>query len=172
MMETGAVFSPDRRYRYVLWRRWGDGPAVNFIGVNPSTADENDDDPTIRRCIGFARSWGCDALVMTNVYPYCGTNPTKAWLRIKNPAASSRANAEQLLEQAHGAGLVVAAWGNAPGWLLWEANRIARELQTAGITLHALRLTKGGNPAHPLYLPKDLRPQVWDAVDRGKVGVL
>jgi hypothetical protein len=62
-MEKGAMFTPTREHRYVLWRRWGEGPAVNFIGLNPSTADEQEDDPTIRRCIGFARNWGYDALV-------------------------------------------------------------------------------------------------------------
>lgn len=68
-MQRGAEFSPCRRYRYVLWRTWDPAAgSVNFIGLNPSTADEQVDDPTIRCCIGFARDWGYGGLVMTNLF--------------------------------------------------------------------------------------------------------
>ena len=59
-METSAVLSPCRQYRYALWRKWADGPQVLFVMLNPSTADESVDDPTIRRCISFAKAWGFD----------------------------------------------------------------------------------------------------------------
>ncbi|MBA3483376.1 MAG: DUF1643 domain-containing protein, partial [Pirellulales bacterium] len=78
-----ASFSLCRKYRYSLLRRWAppqepDKPALRycmFIGLNPSTADERADDPTIRRCIRFARGWGYDGLVMANVFPLRSTDP-------------------------------------------------------------------------------------------------
>src|SRR5690348_9819680 len=92
-MET--VFSQCRKYRYTLWRQWGDvrsgfamelWPAdradksrqyVQFIGLNPSTADETQDDPTVRRCIGFSKAWGYGALCMTNAFAWRDTDPEK-----------------------------------------------------------------------------------------------
>lgn len=74
-VQRDAHLSPCRRYRYALWRRWGDGPHAMFIGLNPSTADETADDPTIRRCIAFARAWGYGALCMANLFAYRATQP-------------------------------------------------------------------------------------------------
>ena len=72
-------FSPCRRYRYTLWRDWNpllpDNVYAMFIGLNPSTADETNDDPTIRRCINFAKSWGCDSFCMTNIFAFRATDP-------------------------------------------------------------------------------------------------
>lgn len=90
LVESSARFSDCRRYRYTLTRRFADGPTVAFIGLNPSTADEHADDPTIRRCLGFAKRWGYGELVMLNLYALRSTDP---------PAAGSRFCAE------HGANL-------------------------------------------------------------------
>jgi len=65
---SGAEISDCQRYRYALWRRWADGPAVLFVMLNPSTADARSDDPTIRRCIGFARSWDYAAVLVANLF--------------------------------------------------------------------------------------------------------
>ena len=79
-VESSATFSHCRKYRYTLWRNWaglmptGKGYAM-FVGLNPSTADETNDDPTIRRCIAFAKAWGYDALCMTNIFAFRATNP-------------------------------------------------------------------------------------------------
>lgn len=71
-----ATFCRRRIYRYTLWRRWSDGARyVNFICLNPSTADERTDDPTVRKCVKFARSWGYDALCITNLFAYRATDP-------------------------------------------------------------------------------------------------
>jgi hypothetical protein len=74
---AGAEFSPCRRYRYALYRDRGAllGPKVMFVGLNPSTADETVDDPTIRRCIRFARDWGYDGLIMANLYAWRAPKP-------------------------------------------------------------------------------------------------
>ena len=76
-MHRTALFSRDRRFRYRLGRRWGDGAAVCFVLLNPSTADETREDPTVRRCIGFARSLGYGALEVVNLYAYVATDPAE-----------------------------------------------------------------------------------------------
>src|SRR5882724_4976365 len=72
---NGAVLSDCERYRYALWRRWAERPAVLFVGLNPSTADALQDDPTIRRCIRFAKAWGYGALYMGNLFAFRATDP-------------------------------------------------------------------------------------------------
>lgn len=70
-----AAFSRSRIYRYELWRRWADGGRyVNFICLNPSTADEHKDDPTVRKCVKFARTWGYGAMCITNLFAYRATD--------------------------------------------------------------------------------------------------
>jgi len=83
---TGAVFADDRTHRLYLWRRWEkDGPWVMFIGLNPSTADEKTNDPTVRRCIGFAQRWGYSGMFMCNAYTLVSTDPKK--LNTEEPIA-------------------------------------------------------------------------------------
>ena len=75
-IKSDAVLSEDRVYRYALWRIWNeDRPLVMFVGLNPSTADETNDDPTLRRCMGFAESWGYGGVIMANIFAYRATDP-------------------------------------------------------------------------------------------------
>ena len=75
-MKTDTIFSECRRYRYALTRIWDEtGPYAMFICLNPSTADEIQDDPTVRRCINFAKSWGFAGVCMTNIFAYRATQP-------------------------------------------------------------------------------------------------
>jgi hypothetical protein len=152
-MERSATLSPCRAYRYSLWRRWGRGPYAMFIGLNPSTADETNDDPTIRRCISFARAWGYEALCMTNLFAYRATQPAD----MKKAADPVGWDNDHVLRQlADQAGVVVAAWG-AHGTHKGRDQSV--RLLVPG--LHYLRLTKDGHPGHPLYLPASLRPVAW-----------
>lgn len=152
--ERGARFSPCRRYRYALWRRWGPGPYVLFIGLNPSTADEHADDPTIRRCLGFARAWGYQALVMANLFAWRATDPQE----MKRAVAPIGPDNDAVLERlARSAERVVAAWG-AQGVHLGRAAAVRQALPG----LQVLRLTRTGQPGHPLYLPAGLCPQRWE----------
>jgi hypothetical protein len=153
-IERSATLSPCRTYRYALWRRWGRGPYAMFIGLNPSTADETNDDPTIRQCIGFARSWGYEALCMTNLFAYRATQPADMK---KDVEPVGTYNDHTLLSLAREAGVVVAAWGAHGTWL--KRDEHVRFL--LGRKLHYLRLTKDGHPGHPLYLPASLRPVEW-----------
>ena len=145
-----ATFSPCRRYRYTLCRRWGDGPYAMFVGLNPSTADETTDDPTIRRCIRFARDWGYDALCMTNLFAFRATDPK---MMLSEPEPVGPENDEWLFALSSDAGIVIAAWGAHGGH---------RHRDTAVLTMlhevHHLGLTKVGKPRHPLYLRADSTP--------------
>jgi hypothetical protein len=153
-IERAANFSACRTYRYSLWRRWGRGDYAMFIGLNPSTADETQDDPTIRRCIKFAKDWGYSALCMTNLFAYRATRP--ADMKKAGGAAVGWENDYTLITLAQGAGVVVAAWG-AHGTHKGRDQSV--RLMVPG--LHYLRLTKDGHPGHPLYLPSSLRPVEW-----------
>jgi hypothetical protein len=156
-MKRQTTFSPCRTYRYVLWRQWD---ATNhayalFIGLNPATADEVRDDPTIRRCAGYARRWGYGALCMTNLFAYRTPHPE---VMKAHPDPVGADNDRWLVKLAKGAGVVVAAWG-VDGTHLGRDRVVGRLL---GGKLSCLRLTKDGHPWHPLYLRKTLEPVPFD----------
>ena len=146
-----AILSGCDTYRYILRRIWSTdvAPAL-FIGLNPSTADATEDDPTIRRCVGFARDWNCGGLVMVNLFAYRATNP-KTLLSVVDPVGPE--NDDHLRQELKYGDPVIAAWG---------ANKIVR-LRDHIVTAMALYrgqfrclgLTKGGHPRHPLYLQAD-----------------
>jgi hypothetical protein len=153
-MNIRCDFSPCRRYRYT-WEmdvlpEPGKGLCV-FIGLNPSTADENGPDPTVRRCIGYAARWGYGRLVMLNLFAYRATDP-KAMMRQTDPVGPE--NDRFIQEVSNHADLIVAAWGNHGSHLL----RSRQVLAVLPHKLHAIRLTQKWQPAHPLYLRQDLLP--------------
>jgi hypothetical protein len=147
-MTTGAFFSECRAYRYALWRDWdwqGYAHRVAFIGLNPSTADETQDDPTIRRCIGFAKAWGFGGLVMLNAYAFRATDP-KNMRKAADPIGP--ANDEKLAYYATQVGCIVAAWGGH-----CSPSRERRVVDVVRQPVFCLGVTKDGRPKHPLYLP-------------------
>ena len=152
-MKTGAFFSEDRKYRYLLTREWGKEPKLGLIALNPSTADETKDDPTIRRCIGFAKSWGYGGLLMGNIFAYRSTDP-KGLLTIGDPIGPENDGWLDYIKRK--SGLTVAAWG-VHGHLMGRGEVVRRNLRR----LYVLGLTKEGFPKHPLYLPKTLEPVRW-----------
>ena len=150
--QSGAEFSACGRYRYKLWRVWDVGlPPVMFIMLNPSTADATNDDPTIRRCIGFARDWGYGSVRVGNLFAW--RTPYPSALRVALDPVG-RENDGALLELANGAALVVAAWGIHGAWS--GRGQIVRKRFSH--RLHALGMTKSGEPAHPLRLRRTSRP--------------
>lgn len=157
-MISSAIFSTDaeRKYRYSLTRIWHDlvpePRLVAFVGLNPSTADERQDDPTIRRCIAFARGWGYDGLEMLNAYAYRATNPRRL---LEQADAVGPRNDLVIAARAEHAALVVLCWGTKVEYAR-EGRLLDGPLRLHD--LHALKLTKFGHPAHPLYLAKALRP--------------
>ena len=153
-MNTGATFSECRRYRYELWRIWDNElPEVMFIGLNPSTADEMHDDPTIRRCISFSRHWGYGGLVVCNLFAYRATD-CRDLMIAKEPIG--RDNDEFLLKNAKRATLVIAAWGN-------NGRHLDRSASVVSLipNLHCLKVNHSGEPSHPLYLSSDARPRLY-----------
>lgn len=153
-MDGGAVFSTCRKYRYSLWRVWDrDLPAVCVIGVNPSTADEKINDPTIRRCIQFAKDWGYGSLFMANLFAYRATDPADMRL-VFDPVG--RDNDRAIKRLAYECKLTVAAWGvNGT-----HRDRHA-DVRAMVKKLHHLGLTKDGHPKHPLYLKATTKPTLW-----------
>lgn len=156
---SDALFSPCRKWRYSLTRRWQNGKNIAaFIGLNPSTADELYDDPTVRRCINFAKDWGYDGMWMLNVFAFRATDP-RALQSVEEPIGVD--NDAVIVRLAKRASLVVCAWG-VHGTLGDRHLTVCRNLQKAGVPLSVLKLTtKGGHPNHPLYLPKALQPRPW-----------
>jgi len=132
-------------------------PTLNFLMLNPSTADAFQLDPTNRRCVGFAQAWGFGSMVTTNIFAFRSTNP--AGLRTTNDAVGSE-NDEAILTAATSADLVIAAWGTH-GELQGRGEAVRTMLCEAGVELHALKLTKAGHPGHPLYVAGDTQPMRW-----------
>lgn len=152
-MKKTANISDCRQYRYKLTREWdSDLPAVCFIGLNPSTADADIDDPTIRRCVNYAKSWGYGKLIMVNLFAFRATEP-KDMMNAADPVGS--ANDGYVDAAVAEADITVAAWGKHGSFM----DRAKGTLRRHGPRY--LKLNKDGSPAHPLYLKKDLRPQVW-----------
>lgn len=146
-----AILSPCRTYRYTLERRWGAGPFVLFVGLNPSTADETTDDQTIRRCISYAKAWGYGGLLMGNLFAYRATDPRDL------PAGDEAVGPDTdvwLTTLSVRAGLAIAAWG-ANG----RADARSEEALAVLGDVYCLGTTKGGYPRHPSRLPNGLMPQ-------------
>ena len=157
-LESGASFSECRKYRWTLWRRWDPNfPPCVFIGLNPSTADETEDDPTIRRCIGFAKSWNLGGLIMLNAFGYRATLP-KDMKAAADPVGVGNDKAIELTAQMaiDAGGIVVAAWGTH-----CEEERASTICGLINRKIHCLGRTMSGRPKHPLYLRSETRPEVF-----------
>ncbi len=150
-MKTDAKLSDCRKYRYALWRTWDESKShAMFIGLNPSTADETENDPTVTRCINFAKSWGYGGLCMANLFAFRATEPSQM-MGAKDPIGEG--NDEWLIKLAQEAGVVVAAWGN-DGSYLGRSKQVSEFVKN----LHYLKMNITGEPAHPLYLKADCQP--------------
>jgi hypothetical protein len=149
-----CLFSPCRTWRYMLERWWDEGPSANFLCLNPSTADETRNDPTVTRCQRYAQRWGYAGLVVTNLFALRSTDPS-VLLDAADPVGEG--NDEHILDQARRAGIVIAAWG-VWGKIRERGATIATHLTKAGVPLYCLGVTQQGQPRHPLYLPAEARP--------------
>ena len=149
-MKRWAEFSLCRRYRYSLWREWGPRTTyAMFIGLNPSTADADVDDPTIRRCVGFAKGFGFGRIEVVNLFAFRATKP--ADLRAAGYPVGEF-NDLHIVSAGARAAVVCVAWGAAAGGLARPLEVLAL-LREAGLQPRCLRVTSSGHPQHPLYLP-------------------
>jgi hypothetical protein len=152
----GATFSDCGRYRPLLWREWDAAPApgyVLWVGMNPSTADGDVDDPTVRRECDFTAMWGFGVYRKCNVMDFRATQP-KALLE-PGVVPRSEINLAMILEQARSADLVILAFGSLHKKLSDYGRETVRALDDAGIQAWCLGVTANGSPKHPLYLPKN-----------------
>ena len=159
-----AIFSPCQRYRYWLRREWPIPPdlfmgkyhkpvvkQVCFIGLNPSTADAKQNDPTINRCIAFAKSWGYSSLVMVNLFAMRSPNP-KDLFSADDPIGGPRTD-ELIQEAVQASDVAVAMWGTE-GSFMGRGMAVSRQYPQ----LECLDISLGGHPKHLLYLPKWFEP--------------
>jgi hypothetical protein len=150
MLLSDAVISEDKQYRYLLTRIWdNDKPMINFIGLNPSTADQVDNDPTMRRCINFAKAWGYGGLYMTNLFAYRTSKP-KELFKVQQPIGVENDN--YLIETGKKVKKVVFAWGASGSFL--NRDKQVFDIISKG---YYIALTKENHPRHPLYLKSDLK---------------
>ncbi len=153
-----ATFSADRTYRYALTRTWdSDLPDACFLMLNPSTADHQQMDPTVRRCAGFARSWGAGGLIVLNAFALRSTDPKQLYI---HPDPIGPHNDEVIRGHLSSPDLswVVAAWGHHARKIGGRHRQVAALLGGRAL---ALRVTKDGDPGHPLYVPASAVPVPW-----------
>lgn len=154
-IEAGAEFSACRTWRYSLWRRWGAGPAMLWVLLNPSTADEHVNDPTVERCQRRAESGGYGAVWVANIFALRSTDPAKLY-RHDDPVGPD--NDRHIIALADEADLVVCGWG-AHGALQDRGSHVLRLLHDRNTEPHCLRMTGAGQPGHPLYIGYDVEPK-------------
>ena len=175
-LNAGATISPDGRYRYLLWREWrgsgtndtwrwlgandgaghplGEPKSCLFVMLNPSTADGEQDDPTVRRCVGFAKRWHYDRLEVVNLFAHRATDPREI-LRMNDADEPYGVRNQQTIERAaNEAGIIVCAWGSH-GTHLGHNETVLGWLEGRSAPLVAFGFTAAGQPRHPLYVRND-----------------
>lgn len=157
-METGAIFDPTRNYRYLLWRRWNpEAPRLTFVMLNPSRANETDNDPTIRRCVHFAQHWGYGSLEVVNLFSLITPDPN---VLKQAPDPIGIDCDRHLLDAAHRADRILIAWGN---WgCLHQRDQTVLALLTPYNPIYCLRQNQAGQPRHPLYVPNHIQPSPYN----------
>lgn len=154
-MIKAAIISGCGRYRYSLTRQWGDEPLLPFVMLNPSTADADIDDPTIRRCIGFARREGAGGIIVANLFGLRATDPRELMLAGDAFGPNNEEHIWNLACKAHATYMpIVCAWGER-GDLMGAARRAMGLMVLAMAPMVCLGRTAHGHPRHPLYVAGD-----------------
>jgi hypothetical protein len=159
-----AEYSDCEAFRYTLTRVWDDaGPRVAFVMLNPSTATEVQNDPTVERCERRARALGYGAFRVLNIFAYRATDP-----RVMRAAADpvGPGNDAAILGSLDWAHRVICAWGTH-GAHLGRGPQVEAMLRGSDVALWHLGLSKAGHPKHPLYIGYDVQPQPWEPADVG-----
>lgn len=160
LLDRKATLSECGQYRYTLSRHWDDAlPSATFIMLNPSTADAWKDDPTIKKCMGFARRWGMGSIFVGNLFAFRATKPADM-MKARDPVGpDNRKHLMWMCDRAsQGAGEVICAWG-VNGCHMNQERTVIGWLREWEVIPKALRMTeKTGKPEHPLYVPYDAVP--------------
>ena len=157
-MKGGTVITGD--YRYLLWREWDiSNKTVSFIMLNPSRADASLNDPTITRCINFAKYWGYGRLEVVNLFAYRTSKPS---LLKQATEPIGKDNDRYILESVRKSDKVILAWGNNGTWQ--QQDLYVLQLLKSYKHLYSLGITKRGCPRHPLYLRSTIEPQIYSTV--------
>jgi len=153
-MQKGAIISPNKKYRYKLWRIWDENkPQLLFIMLNPSTADESEDDPTITRCIGFAKLHGYGSVYVANLYAYRATDPDELIKQSKFTNIIGPDNFGHIKDLSEKCRAVIFAWGaNATKSNLKNYKSYVRKVVNFLPEASCFGKTQSGHPKHPLYL--------------------
>lgn len=153
---SGATFSECRQYRYMLWRVWDESkPAAVFLMLNPSTADDVDNDPTVERCQRRVHALGYGSLKVVNIFAFRSTDPA---LLYEQADPIGPENDVAILQATKSAGIVICGWGT-DGALRNRGQEVIDLLRRNGITPHYLKLNKDGSPGHPLYIAYSVQPK-------------
>ena len=156
MIDSGADFDQTGKYRYKLWRIWNkDEPTILFIMLNPSTANAETDDPTIRRCLNFAKSWGYGGIEVVNLFALVSSDPEKL---LTTPNSIGENNGQVILQASGRSKKIIVAWG-AFREAIARGKEVIRLLDKFDI--YCLGRTKSGHPKHPLYLRSDVNPVIY-----------
>jgi hypothetical protein len=145
-------------YRYVLWRRWGPPPVLVWVMLNPSTADWELDDPTIKKCIALAKLWGFGGIAVVNLFAFRSTDPKKL-KRTKDPVGPK--NDYYVSDTCHRHKDVVVAWGRNGDDFPERVASVLQVIKDSGAVATYLGKTKSGQPKHPLYLSLKTMRQNW-----------
>ena len=154
-MEKGAKMSEDGQYRYSLWRIWDKSkPYVLFIGLNPSDADDKIDDPTLCKCIAYAKKWNFGGLYMANLFAHRDSKPENMF-KENDPIGPE--NDYWIEKLSSNAGRVVVAWGEH-GTFQGRGETVLSKLSKP----YCLMQLKNGQPGHPLYKDPDLELKLYN----------
>lgn len=153
--DSVAVFSGCERYRFTLRRRWAAGLLMNWVMLNPSTADETKNDPTVERCCRRAYRSGYGGVIITNIFSLRSTDP-KAIYEESDPVGAG--NDEAIVASAKECGLVVCGWGNH-GNHLGRGQHVLSSLLAADVQPLSLKMTASHQPGHPLYISYKIEPK-------------
>ncbi|MFN6563299.1 MAG: DUF1643 domain-containing protein [Nostoc sp. ChiSLP01] len=159
-IEGYAEFDSTKRYRYLLGRRWDRNlPQVTFVMLNPSTADDQKNDPTLTRCINFAKSWNkYGSLEVVNLFAYRATKPREL-RQVDDPVGSE--NNFYIQVAAKRAALIILAWGTGKYPRIQNRDKEVLRLIYDRQPFYCLVLTKYGHPHHPIRLPKNIEPVIF-----------
>lgn len=156
---SGATFSPCKTYRYSLWRCWDNWPPLCFVLLNPSTADETRNDPTVERCQRRAYTMGFGGLIVVNLFAYRATDPEALTIALAGGVdIIGPDNDQAILTACAKSSCIIAGWGTW-GRLNNRGATVRKMLVDHGERLEHLGLTAGGEPRHPLYVGYDVTPR-------------